>query len=77
VPTARAVVEVARRMLDGQGVKLNTLVGEMPLVADANLDDWSDPSWTLSTPGAAPGAPQSFLPSTYLDAFFAHSKELP
>jgi ABC-type sugar transport system substrate-binding protein len=77
VAAARAVVEVARRMLDGQGVKMNAIVGREPLVTDANLKDWVDDSWNLNTPGAIPGDPQSFLPSKYLEAFFAHPKELP
>jgi ribose transport system substrate-binding protein len=76
VPSARAVVDVVRRMLDGQGLKMNAVVGPGPIVTDANLDGWVDPSWNLNTPGAAPGDPQSFLPSKYLEAFFEHPKPL-
>jgi ribose transport system substrate-binding protein len=70
VPAARALHEVAMRMLAGQGVKLNTLVAENPVVTDANLADWSDPSWTLATPGTVSGDPQSFMPSSFLNGFF-------
>jgi ABC-type sugar transport system substrate-binding protein len=70
VPAARAVAEVAGRMLAGQGVKLNTLVGKIPVVNDATLADWVDPSWTLTTPGTVPGEPDDFLPSKELDGFF-------
>jgi hypothetical protein len=56
---------------------MNAIVGREPLVTDANLKDWVDDSWNLNTPGAIPGDPQSFLPSKYLEAFFAHPKELP
>ncbi|HEY7629429.1 MAG TPA: substrate-binding domain-containing protein [Thermoleophilaceae bacterium] len=70
VPAARVLHDVAMRMLGGQGVKLNTLVGPEPLITDANLDQWSEPSWTLATPGTVPGDPQSFMPSTFLDDFF-------
>jgi ABC-type sugar transport system substrate-binding protein len=76
VPAARAVVDVARRMLDGQGLKMNAIVGKAPIVTDANLGDWIDNRWNLNTPGAAPGDLQSFLPSKYLEAFFAHPKPL-
>jgi ribose transport system substrate-binding protein len=76
VPAARAVVDVVRRMFDGQGLKMNGIVGKAPVVTDANLGDWVDPSWNLNTPGAAPGDPQSFLPSKYLEAFFEHPKPL-
>jgi ribose transport system substrate-binding protein len=70
LPGAAATVEVALRMLAGQGVTINTVVGKTPLVTDANLDDWSQPGWTLDTPGAVPGTRDSFLPSSYLDGFF-------
>jgi ribose transport system substrate-binding protein len=72
VAAARALREVAMRMLAGQGVKLNTLVAPDALITDANLADWADPSWTLNTPGTVPGAPQSFMPSKFLDDFFNH-----
>jgi ribose transport system substrate-binding protein len=72
VPAARAVAEVAARMLAGQGVKLNTLVGEEPLINDANLADWAEPDWSLTTPGTVSGAPESFLPSAFLDDFFTN-----
>lgn len=72
VPAARALAEVAARMLAGQGVKLNTLVAEEPLVNDANLADWAEPGWTLTTPGTVSGAPDSFMPSPFLDDFFTN-----
>jgi ribose transport system substrate-binding protein len=70
VAAARALHDVAMRMLAGQGVKLNTLVAKNPVITDANLADWADPSWTLATPGTVSGDPQSFMPSTFLDDFF-------
>jgi ribose transport system substrate-binding protein len=70
VPAARAVAEVTTRMLDGQGVKLNTLVAKEPVVNDANLGDWAEPGWTLATPGTVSGKPDSFMPSDFIDGFF-------
>jgi ribose transport system substrate-binding protein len=70
VPAARALAEVAARMLDGQGVKLNTLVAEEPVVTDATLADWTEPGWTLTTPGTVSGKPDSFMPSAFIDDFF-------
>src|SRR3954447_525591 len=70
VSAARATSNVIGRMLAGDGVKLNTLVGKTPLVTDANLGDWSDASWTLQTPGTVSGHPDDFLPAKDLDAFF-------
>jgi hypothetical protein len=65
------VAEIAGRMLAGQGVKLNTLVAEEPLINDANLADWAQPGWTISTPGTVSGKPDSFMPSAFIDGFFA------
>jgi ribose transport system substrate-binding protein len=70
VASARALHEVAMRMLAGQGVKLNSLIGKNPVITDANLADWAEPGWNINTPGTVPGDPQSFLPSKYLDDFF-------
>jgi ribose transport system substrate-binding protein len=70
VSIARATADTVARMLAGDGVKLNTLVGETPLITDANLTDWADPSWTLKTPGTVSGNPDDFLPADELDAFF-------
>jgi ribose transport system substrate-binding protein len=70
VPAARALHDVAMRMLAGQGVKLNTLVAENPVITDANLADWAEPTWTINTPGTVSGDPQSFMPSSFIDDFF-------
>jgi ribose transport system substrate-binding protein len=70
VSAGRATAEIIGRMLAGDGVKLNTLVGETPLITDANLGDWADKSWTLQTPGTVSGHPDDFLPAKDLDAFF-------
>src|SRR4051794_19014925 len=70
VPAARAVAEVAARMLDGQGVKLNTLVALEPVVNDATLADWAEPGWSQTTPGTVSGKPDSFMPSDFIDGFF-------
>ena len=76
VPAARALAEVTGRMLAGQGVKLNTLVGKVPVVNDATLADWADPKWTPTTPGTVSGKDGDFLPSKELDGFFANPAPL-
>ena len=76
VPAARALAEVTGRMLAGQGVKLNTLVGKVPVVNDATLADWADPKWTPTTPGTVSGKDDDFLPSKELDGFFANPAPL-
>ena len=76
VPAARALAEVSGRMLAGQGVKLNTVVGELPVINDATLADWADPSWTATTLGTVSGKADDFLPSKELDGFFANPAPL-
>jgi ABC-type sugar transport system substrate-binding protein len=74
VGAARATVEVALRVLDGQGVKLNNLVAEPFFVTDAGLSDLTEPDWNLNTPGSVGGPEQGFMPSKYIDDFFNHPK---
>jgi hypothetical protein len=57
-------------------VKLNTLVAEEPVINDANLAEWANPSWTLATPGTVPGPTESFMPSSFIDGFFNHPAPL-
>jgi ribose transport system substrate-binding protein len=71
LPAAAAMAEVAGRMLGGQGVKYNVIIGEQPLVDDTTLPQWVEPGWTLTTPGVALGTRDSFLPSSFLETFFA------
>jgi len=76
LPAAAATAEVARRMLHGQGVRYNTIIGTQPLIDDTNLAEWVEPSWNLNTPGAALGTRDSFLPSSFLATFFAKPADL-
>ncbi|UGS35595.1 substrate-binding domain-containing protein [Capillimicrobium parvum] len=76
LPAASATAEVALRMLHGQGVRYNAIIGEQPLVDDTNLADWVEPSWNLNTPGAALGSRDSFLPSSFLATFFDRPADL-
>jgi ribose transport system substrate-binding protein len=71
-PIGDAVAEVALRMLEGQGVKTNDIVGVEPLISSANLAQWASPSWTLTTAGGVSGSRASFLPASQLDGYFRH-----
>lgn len=68
---ARASASVALRILQGQGLKISSIVDTLPVITEAELADWADPSWDLNTPGSAPG-PESnpFLSEAYLDGLF-------
>lgn len=70
---ARASASVALRVLQGQGLKVSSIVGALPVVTEAELDNWADPSWDLNTPGSAPGpADNPFLSEDYLNGLFAN-----
>ncbi len=72
-PTALgdAAGSVALRMLEGQGPKLSSMVAEIPLLTDENLDQWADKSWSLTTPGQPDGPPDSWFTDDYLNSMFA------
>jgi ribose transport system substrate-binding protein len=73
---AAALVDVTRRMLDGQGVRMNVLLAQVPLVTNFNASEYSKPGWSLGTPGVAPGIPGQFFSDSYIAAFFAHPRQL-
>jgi ribose transport system substrate-binding protein len=75
-PLGAGVAEVALRMLDGQGVKYNAIIGKEPLVDDTTLNQWVSPSWTLETPGYIPGSRASFLPPAFVASFFTRPEPL-
>jgi ribose transport system substrate-binding protein len=65
-----AIADVAVRMLQGQGLKVNTVIDRLPLITDANLGEWAQPGWSLETPGIAPGPKGAFAPDDFLDPLF-------
>lgn len=71
---AQTVADIAGRMLAGDGIQTTDVLGDAPVVTDANLDDWSDPSWTERTPGVAPGPTGGYMKPGQLDAFFARGQ---
>ena len=72
IPSGDAVAEVALRMLEGQGVRTNDIVGLDPLITNENLNQWASPGWTLSTAGSVGGTRASFLPASQIDGYFDH-----
>jgi ribose transport system substrate-binding protein len=67
---SQTVADITGRMLDGEGIAMTDVLGDSPVVTDANLDEWSDPSWTDRTTGVAPGPPGGFMKPGQLDSFF-------
>jgi ribose transport system substrate-binding protein len=69
---ADAVVSTALRTLAGQGPKVNTLQPPVPLISDANLDEWANPSASQDSEQTADGPRDAFLSEQYLDGLFNH-----
>ena len=65
--------KVALRMLEGDGVKINTILSpSQPLVTKANLAQVWDPSFREGSPVGVSPPSGHWLPNSYLDGFFVH-----
>jgi ribose transport system substrate-binding protein len=69
---AYATTQVARKMLLGDGVKINTLSIDPPLVTGTDLTKYVDidPSWTINSAGTATGPSALYVSSSFIDAIF-------
>jgi ribose transport system substrate-binding protein len=69
---ALAVTQVAHKMLQGDGVKINTLSIAPPLATSANLTKYVtiSPSWTINTVGSAIGPASAYVSQAYIDSIF-------
>ena len=69
---ANATAQVAHKMLDGDGVKINTLSIAPPLATSSDLSKYVtvDPSWTINTVGSAIGPADAYVSQAYIDAIF-------
>jgi ribose transport system substrate-binding protein len=70
---ASASWNVAQGLLAGRGMKITDVLQEPLIITDANLDQWLQPGWTMTTPIAyAPGPTDAYYPQSYLDQFFVN-----
>jgi ribose transport system substrate-binding protein len=72
VRTGEAVVDVAVRILKGEGPKINQIVEPSVIVSRDNLAKIADPSWDVSDLTDLAGAPDDYLPTERLNKFFAN-----
>jgi ribose transport system substrate-binding protein len=72
---AYATTQVAHMMLLGDGVKINTLSIDPPLVTNTDLTKYVDidPSWTINSAGTATGPPALYVSNSFIDAIFTKS----
>lgn len=72
-----AMFRVAMRMLDGQGVKINAIVKNPPLVMGAaGLKQWVKPKWNETTPGVADAPHSTWMNDKFLDYMFVHPRHM-
>lgn len=72
VRTGEAVVDVALRILKGEGPKINQIVEPSVVVNRENLAKIADPSWDVNDLKDLAGAPEDYLPTERLNNFFAN-----
>jgi ribose transport system substrate-binding protein len=67
-----ATWNLALGLLAGRGVKISDISSEPLIVTAANLSQWVQPGWSLTTPIAYAQGPAnlSFYPPSYLNQFF-------
>jgi ribose transport system substrate-binding protein len=72
---AYATTQVAHMMLLGDGVKINTLSIDPPLVTNTDLTKYVDvdPSWTINSAGTATGPPALYVSNSFINAIFTKS----
>ena len=68
---AFAAVQVAERMLAGDGIKVSDIPLAPVLITPGNLSQWVSPDWTFSTQGTASGPVSSLVPAGLLNAVFS------
>ena len=69
---AQAVTQVAKHMLDGDGIKVSDVVIEPPLVTSSNLASFSKSSFKVGDASTVTEGDvnQPFAATSYLDGFF-------
>jgi ribose transport system substrate-binding protein len=71
VRTGEAVVDVALRILKGEGPKINQIVEPSVIVSRDNLAEVAKPSWGKDDLTDLAGNPKDFLPTDRLNTFFS------
>lgn len=77
--TIDAAVRTTIAVLQGQGLKYDTVVANPPqITGQAALTSWIQSGWTSSSAAQAPAPPGTpWLPASQMGEFFAHPKPLP
>lgn len=70
--TAQTLFRVAVRVLEGQQPKLNIIMVPVPVVRNAELDQWYGECMTVDSVSTFPVAPTDPLPDDLMDGYFAN-----
>jgi ribose transport system substrate-binding protein len=73
-PTALSnlITRVTLRLLAGQGAKTTDIPWPQPQINEGNYKQYSNPSWTLETPGTVEQPVSTFWKERDLDSLFVH-----
>jgi len=63
-------VDIALRILRGEGPKINQFVNDPLVVNRSNLDDMVEPDWKTTDSTDLAGDPEEFFPEEVLKEFF-------
>jgi ribose transport system substrate-binding protein len=66
----RAWLNIALRILEGKGPKMNNIIIRAPLITEANLSKWTSRSYAFDDLSPAEGPPDSLAPNALLDHWF-------
>lgn len=69
---AFAAFQIGMRVMAGKGLRVNTVVGEEPILTNSNFRSYLKPGWTFNTTASPEPPTGTFLQNSYLDNFFTH-----
>ena len=77
-PTGYEAFVPAIRIMSGQKPKVNTIFFPLPVITNANIDDYyTDPSMTVQSTCFANGKDRHLVADDYFDQFFTGGEKAP
>jgi ribose transport system substrate-binding protein len=76
-PTGYEAFVPAIRIMSGQKPKVNTIFFPLPIITNANIDDYYDPSMTVQSTCFANGKDRHLVADDYFDQFFTGGEKAP
>jgi ribose transport system substrate-binding protein len=76
-PTGYEAFVPAIRIMSGQKPKVNTIFFPLPIITNANIDDYYDPSMNVQSTCFANGKDRHLVTDAYYDQFFTGGEKAP